>query len=114
MRIWMRRLLMLNQYMAVQNMIGAWASKTFPDASPQGIIAHLKKEVAELDESHDPEEAADCFLLLMHLGYMLRFNLLREALNKHDINCKRKWGQPDQDGVIEHIREEGDDESEKG
>jgi NTP pyrophosphatase (non-canonical NTP hydrolase) len=87
-----------------QKNIKEWGLKTFPMATKDSIICHLQKEVKELKESYNPEEAADCFILLCHLANKLGCDLLEEAEKKMVINKQRKWGKPDKDGVVEHIR----------
>lgn len=87
-----------------QREVGEWGSATFPDGTPDSVVAHLKKEVNELAESHDPEEAADCLLLLLHHAHKCGYDLMIEAFKKFKINKTRTWGTPDRDGVVEHIR----------
>ena len=88
-----------------QIQVGEWGDRTFPNGTPESIVAHLKREVKELAESHVPEEAADCFLLLLHHAHRCGYDLMIEAFKKFEINKKRKWGEPDKEGVIEHGRE---------
>jgi len=78
---------------------------TFPGGTPESIVAHLKKEVDELAESNHPEEAADCLILLLHHAHRCGYDLMTWAFWKFEINKKRTWGQSDENGVIEHIRE---------
>ena len=89
----------------IQKTVGEWGCETFSKATNTTIIAHLKREVNELEDDCDPEEAADCLLLLLHLAHREKFDLLAEAQKKFAINKKRKWGEPDSEGVVEHIRE---------
>lgn len=89
-----------------QNEVGTWGDKTFPGGTPESIVAHLRREVKELAASHDPEEAADCFLLLLHHAHRAGYDLLAEARKKLEINKKRQWGEPDENGIVEHIRTE--------
>jgi hypothetical protein len=89
---------------SLQKLIGEWNIKTFPEATPDSIIAHLKKEIEELSVNHDPEEAADCMILLLSHAHRTGYDLFDEVLQKHCINIDRTWGQPDKDGVIEHIK----------
>lgn len=89
--------------------IGEWGDKTFcPNGEYRGhsIVAHLKKEVKELRA--DPkcmEEIADCFMLLAHLAHQNKESLTIAVMRKFEINKKRKWGEPDEQGVVEHIPE---------
>jgi hypothetical protein len=82
--------------------VGTWSMDTFPAADASSQVAHLRKEVEELAESHSPEEAADCLLLLLGHAERKGYDLLAEAQKKHAINLKRKWGTPDTEGVYEH------------
>lgn len=88
----------------LQTIVGVWAEETFIESTNASICTHLRREAKELSEDYNPEEAADCLLCLLHFAYKNRFNLLAEAQKKHLINTKRKWGKPDAEGVVEHIR----------
>lgn len=87
-----------------------FATETFNYQSPNPAIHHLAKEVIELvEQPYDLEEYADCLLILLHAldlaGHSLP-DLLKKAWEKHEKNKKRKWGKPDVNGVIEHIRDD--------
>ena len=82
-----------------------WQTTTFPNANKNGILEHLKREVEELAEHHSPHEAADIFILLLEHSNLCGYNLLQESVRKLEINKKRKWKEPDEYGVIEHIKE---------
>lgn len=95
-----------------QREVGEWGDKIFnPNGYNKysfcdGRIKHFMKEAQELSEScfrHIPKESADCFLLLLHIAHIQGFDLFDEARKKLEINHKRKWGEPDKDGVIEHV-----------
>ena len=90
-----------------QDLIGKWANDTFGVGiqTHLGVMSHFIKEVIEFEKSHDPEEAADCFLLLLQHAHECGYDLFEEAQKKHEINTKRKWGKPDESGCIEHIRD---------
>jgi NTP pyrophosphatase (non-canonical NTP hydrolase) len=107
-----------------QNTISEWQDKTFPDATIESIKTHLAEELLELvgeeifkkaldkhlrnnkvDEDNDNEESADIVLLLNHLAHKSEFNLLDETEDKFEKNKKRKWGKPDINGVVNHIKE---------
>ncbi len=66
-------------------------------------MAHLRREVDELAADHSPEEAADCFILLLGHAHENGYDLLAAAKRKMAINYERKWGEPDEEGVVEHI-----------
>lgn len=89
-----------------QREISEWAQTTFPHQTPHSKIAHLKKEVRELEEApSDLVEMADCYILLLNLAEMAGGDLLTEAKKKMKVNRARKWGKPDADGVCLHIKE---------
>jgi len=68
-------------------------------------MAHLKREIEELDEDPtDGEEMADCFILLLNLAEMAGVDLMSEARRKMEINRNRKWGKPDSEGVCHHVK----------
>jgi hypothetical protein len=92
----------------LQKVIGTWAEKIFPQSTYRSICEHLRREVQELRSAPSPnEEAADCLLLLLHLAHKNKFDLIAETLKKHEINKQRKWGEPDEQGVVEHIKQKG-------
>lgn len=90
--------------------VGEWAVATFTQATPESWCKHLQKEVSELAaKPSDLEEIADCMILLAGLVHKQSYTPedLRQAIReKLEINKKRVWGQPDKDGVVEHVREE--------
>ncbi|MDD3645498.1 MAG: DUF550 domain-containing protein, partial [Bacteroidales bacterium] len=95
------------------------------------IVYHLKKEVDELIEalhkSNDlgadnsvgvgefkrqlnktEMEFADCFMLLLDSAHHFSLNaeqLINLTREKLGVNKARKWGKPDANGVVEHIRD---------
>lgn len=77
---------------------------------PEGPISHLKKEIEELLQNPgDKMEYADCLLLLMDAWRLIggtSEDMVAAAYQKLQINRKRKWGTPDENGVVEHVREE--------
>jgi NTP pyrophosphatase (non-canonical NTP hydrolase) len=106
--------------------ITKWQDKTFGKATPLSKIAHLKEEVKELEdelvfyyENKDhltyPEasktlregEFADCFILLFGAAAsdgMTYDDIVRCIEEKMQINYKRKWGNPNKEGVVNHIK----------
>ena len=86
-----------------QLQVGEWATGIFKQNN-KAITEHLRREVMELMESNDPEEGGDCLLILLHHAYVNGYDLLGEAKKKFAIVQTRKWGEPDEMGVIEHIR----------
>lgn len=85
-----------------------WAAETFPTSTAHTAIAHLASEVEELHLSPDPEEFADCMILLLqaaHLSGLSASQLLAECEKKHAKNKARKWGKPNAEGFVEHVEE---------
>ena len=96
------------------NEISEWQRKTFGTATPLSKVNHLQQELKELKADliyRKPErrlEFADCFFLLFGaaaedgMSYQDIINCISE---KFEINKARKWGAPDENGVINHIRQ---------
>ena len=65
-------------------------------------ISELYKKNEEVDI-----EFADCFILLLDAARkegLFAKDILKAIVNKMEINKARKWGKPDENGVMEHIR----------
>jgi NTP pyrophosphatase (non-canonical NTP hydrolase) len=101
-----------------------WRNKTFPNATPISHCIHLLKEVEELKQAifheHSKDEIgsefADCFILLLNTAsqFKLTFDDLVEfSKTKMEVNKKRKWGNPDKDGVVQHVEDKGEKEDEQ-
>jgi len=98
-----------------------FSDKTFGrDNPPTASIRKLRGEVDELlecfEKGDDPsEEFADCFLLLIdayrkHFGDDIDLQkLIDDSSDKLDVVSTRSWGEPDEHGVFQHIKEEEDD-----
>jgi len=120
----------IGQSTELQNLmdeIGAWSNKTFDNGNhtPKRSISisyHLQKEAKELTEALERyfanpsqankdavrKEIADVTTLLLDSGSkfgMTARQIILEGFKKLEINKKRTWGQPDQNGVVEHIRD---------
>lgn len=107
----------MNQTEELQELMDAinqWANEVFgSDRSPMAPIHHLKKEAGELIEAHESNdhkaiglEFADCFILLLNgaAKYGLTAQEVIELIKyKMEVNKKRKWSEPDQNGVCQHI-----------
>lgn len=94
--------------------IKRWQDDTFPHGlhSPATAHAHLEKELVELRESNydDLEEWADAFMLMLAMAYRSKFTLedvLAAVMVKFFINRDRIWDKPDENGVCQHIEEDG-------
>lgn len=104
------------------NAIVEWQQKTFPAATSYSKLKHLHKEIGELTTHHlldiaaangmseaTKHEYADCFFLLFGSAAangMTYDDIIRAIEEKFLINQHRTWGQPDADGVVEHIKSE--------
>lgn len=96
------------------NMIVDWQEKTFGDSDAYAMANHLKKEAEEVglaihsgdDAAHVAFEIADCLILLFGIAKKIGLNhkLLTSAIDlKMMVNKQRKWGQVQDNGVVEHI-----------
>ncbi len=97
--------------------ITEWQKKTFGQATTLSKLAHLKEEVKELEEAikqsnvTDNDEAtkefADCFILLYGAAssFGMSWKDIGEAIDaKMEINKARKWGKPESNGVVHHVK----------
>ena len=96
--------------------ITQWQKETFGEATALSKLHHLAEEFIELTmdlkEDADPAdvkmEYADCFLLLFGsaAAYGMTYEDICNAINeKMVINKARKWGKPDANGVVNHIKD---------
>jgi NTP pyrophosphatase (non-canonical NTP hydrolase) len=94
--------------------ITEWQQKTFGKATPLSKISHLAEELQELVDdlvSDNPNrrlEFADCFFLLFGAASVdgMTYDDICKAIDeKFEINKKRNWGNPDENGVVKHIQE---------
>lgn len=94
--------------------ITSWQESTFGQATSLSTLNHLFEELKEvcLDiVANNPEkrlEFADCFILLF--GAAKRDGMTYEDIcnaidEKMEINYKRKWGKPKENGVVNHIKD---------
>lgn len=93
---------------AFQRQLCRWADTTFPEATLNGILLHLKKEFRELNDaliagSGDEEEVADMVMLLFHYAHKRHFSLFQAILDKFEVVKKRRWGKPDRHGNRRHL-----------
>ena len=87
--------------------VGAWGLATFPDATEQGIINHLKDEVAtEVYPGCDPSELADTVILAIQVARHRGIDLIAEIEKKLAINMARTWPtEPNEEGFYPHVKE---------
>jgi NTP pyrophosphatase (non-canonical NTP hydrolase) len=77
-----------------QTTINQWQAKRFPDASYDGVINHLREEVAEFFTASDEdaaEEAADIVILLYCWAMYQGIDLQDQIDWKMAKNRARKW-----------------------
>jgi hypothetical protein len=87
--------------------IRPWQDATFPQATPQSCANHLLSEARELAANPtDPAEMADVFLLLVGVANKAGVDLAEAVRAKFDVCKGRKWGEPNAEGFVEHVREE--------
>lgn len=117
----------MNELQKLINEIGLWSELTFSHQNSISKLHHLQKEVAELINAigqapSEPDkkneevhlEFADCFILLLDAARKQGFtaqNILDAIVDKMDINKSKKWGKPDENGVMEHIRDEHEEKT---
>lgn len=90
--------------------VAAWADETFPGQTTDAKCAHMIEEAKEVrDNPGDELEIGDVFLLLCHIAHRAGVNPLTAARKKLAINRVRKWGTPDADGVVHHVKETGEE-----
>jgi hypothetical protein len=92
--------------------IGKWSSDTFGENDRTvPLFEHTKKEVDEAIIAYNNKSPyfdwaiADCLILLFDIMY--RNNISMDQMQatiqkKMQVNKKRQWSLPDEDGVIEH------------
>jgi len=106
----------MNKLQTLMDDIRQWSDAAFGYGQRNpAIVYHLQKEVGELIDAMETNppaimgEFADCFMLLLdsanHHGISAN-ELVDLTYHKLAINKKRKWGKPDKNGVVEHIRGE--------
>lgn len=88
-----------------------WSQATFGsdiERGPAGPLKHLKKEAEEaLLKQGDLVEYADCLFLIFDATRRAGFSLselIDAALDKLEVNKKRKWNPPTSDEPVEHVR----------
>jgi len=94
------------------NEITEWQKATFSKSTPLSKIAHLTDELAELSydlvnkKAEQRLEFADCFFLLFGCAAdagMTYEDICSAIQEKFEINKKRKWGEPKENGVVNHL-----------
>ncbi len=107
----------VKNFQPLQDSITEWADSIFgKDRKPEYILQHLKKEIEELiKEPSRLEEYADVGILWLNSAAKAGHNvddLYFSMVGKMMVNKSRKWGKPDENGVVEHLREDGENNGE--
>lgn len=93
--------------------VTTWQKETFKKSDAISKIHHLKEEVNELllDVSEKSKERrlefADCFLLLYGAAYSdgMSYEDISKCIDEKLKICKeRKWGIPDENGIVKHLK----------
>lgn len=91
--------------MSVLPEIQRWQLGVFPHATTASVMAHLRREMAELEAAPtDLEEMADMVHLLCALAQAAGGDLEEATRAKFALNQARQWQEPDAEGVVEHVR----------
>ena len=105
-----------NSIYALMRDCGEWSDKTFGhswgdgDKAGIGSLYHLREEVDELiDNPSDQEEWADVLTLILDAARRRTISaadLISWSYEKLFKNKKRKWGKPDANGVVHHLKDQ--------
>lgn len=109
----------------------AWQRRTFTSATAASAVEHMRREVLELhahyweqvgvDDDGEPifklreeptgtpaeraEENTDVFFMSVQHAQCEGYDLRDPFAKKLAKNIGRQWGEPDEHGVVEHVRE---------
>lgn len=88
----------------------SWSRETFPGRRAAPTREHLVRELRELaDQPTDRLEIADVLMLAFALADCEGVDPALAVLDKLEIVRSRTWSAPDVDGVVEHVRDGGED-----
>lgn len=83
----------------------SWARQTFKQATLFSEVEHLRREAEELAADPTNEsEIADVLILLAQVAARQNVDLAKVVSQKMRVNRSRIWGEPDEHGVVEHVR----------
>lgn len=86
-----------------------WSLATFGEGyRDTALIKHIRKELIEIeDDPKNLEEWCDLVLLafdgIRRAGHSYEM-FVNQLHDKHEINKARTWGEPDENGTVEHVR----------
>ncbi len=90
---------------AVVEEVISWGIETFPRESLHSLGKHIRKEAKELQRNPtDPHEIADVLMLTFALANKAGVDVVAALREKLAICRGREWGEPDADGMTEHVR----------
>lgn len=96
-----------DKWQNMQDDIAGFTDEVFGASTPVSKLHHLTEEVQELiDAPDDKMEWADCMILLIDAAKKAGYDmddLYQAVQSKMEINKKRKWGAPDENGVVRHV-----------
>lgn len=102
----------MNRIDKLQREISDWQKETFgttPDHLPS-MLWKLQEEMIELgDNPKNEKELADIFILVLGIAAAMGVSgtyMTIMAEEKHKVNVKRTWSEPDENGLCHHIEEE--------
>lgn len=117
-RLVRKKKIMSKSFQQLIEEITGWQDSVFTRATPLSAVTHLQREAIELTfaiqtkhlkrENGDSDiqaELADCFLLIIGVAHLSGIDLEQAVEEKMAINRRRVWGEPDSDGVVEHVRD---------
>ena len=88
-----------------QKKLGEWQRSTFPASTHESKFKHLLKEIKELEENMaDGTEMADIIMLVVGMADIQGIDISSKLQEKFEINKQRKWGTPDEFGVVHHVK----------
>jgi len=101
----------MDRWQQLQDEIGIFTEKTFPNATAKSKALHLAEEAHEAAaDPADVLEWADCMILLLDGARKAGFStndIHRAVLKKMEINKQRAWNAADKDGVVRHVKAAG-------
>lgn len=97
----------VSTFYELQCEVAALGDKINPASTQASIISHLRDEVnKELHPDCSADELADVAIFAMLLAHRRGLNLEELIRQKHAVNLQRKWGEPDERGVVKHVEEQ--------
>ena len=103
----------MTQLQKLMDALVAWSDGQFGtgDRTIGMLLGDDSTYVDELTDQIDKTdmEFADCFMLLLDAAshsYIDAEQLIGLSYKKLEINKNRRWGEPDENGVVEHVKTE--------